>query len=67
MHPLTRALRSLYLVGLCLIVVGALLTQAAGFPLTEANKDFTLKGWPIHPSSRQGVPVYCLLNNGGGV
>ena len=49
MHPLTGASRSLFLMGLCWIVAGALPAGAAESPLAEANSDFTFKSRPIHP------------------
>ena len=53
MHALTRALRSLFLVGLCL-VFPSMFPAAAGSSsteaiLAEANNEFTFKGQPIHP------------------
>lgn len=52
-HPLTRALQSLFLIGLCLGLaslspVGAG-SSSAPSPLAEANTEFTFKGRPIHP------------------
>ena len=58
MHPLTRALRSLFLIGLCLGLPGAFPAEAASSSakatsvertLVEADNDFTFKGQSIHP------------------
>lgn len=52
-HPLTRALQSLFLIGLCLglasLSPAGADSSSAEAPLVEANNDFTFKGRPIHP------------------
>ena len=53
MHPLTRALRRLFLFGLCLAHLAVFSAGAAPLSaeayLVEANNNFTFKGQPIHP------------------
>ena len=52
-HPLTRAFRSLFLIGLCLglasLSPAGAGSSSAQSPLVEADGDFTFKGRPIHP------------------